>query len=180
MAERDSRESLKIWETAPARILRQIKQLDKKRSLACPRGETLEVFIKGKHEAPKARVKNKKKKVLSQQKVMILLTKKIGNLGAVEIPVWITGNVYEKALLDIGAEINVTPLSIFEKTELMMIDIEKVNITLGNERMVTAVRKNKSVRINGGQFIYEVDFYVLDASKIPVEITYGDPCGDHP
>ncbi|XP_074265769.1 uncharacterized protein LOC141588214 [Silene latifolia] len=90
------------------------------------------------------------------------LPPKCGDPGMFAIPCTIGGLRFEKALLDLGASINVIPYAIYEKLKLRPLKGTSVVIQLADRSSVYPKGVVENVIVGVGKLVFPTDFYVLD------------------
>ncbi|XP_022635852.1 uncharacterized protein LOC106758260 [Vigna radiata var. radiata] len=78
------------------------------------------------------------------------------------IPCVIGNNKFENAMLDLGASINVMPLSIYKSLSLGPLQPTGVVIQLANRSVTHPTGYIEDVLVRVGELIFPVDFYVLE------------------
>ena len=110
-----------------------------------------------------------KKAFLTEQVSAIIQCKtpvKYKDPGSPTIPVNIGGTCIEKALLDLGASVNLLPYSVY--TQLGLGELKPTNITLSLADRSVKIPKGivEDVLVKVDKFYYLVDFVVLDTKQI--------------
>ncbi|XP_020209430.1 uncharacterized protein LOC109794391, partial [Cajanus cajan] len=85
--------------------------------------------------------------------------------GTFCIPCIIGNNKFENAMLDLGASINVMPLSIFKSLSLGPMQPTGVVIQLANRSVAHPTGLIEDVLVRVGELIFPADFYVLDMEE---------------
>ena len=85
--------------------------------------------------------------------------------GTFCIPCIIGNNKFENAMLDLGASINVMPLSIFNSLSLGPLQPTGVVIQLANKSVAHPTGFIEDVLVWVGELIFPADFYVLDMEE---------------
>ena len=95
--------------------------------------------------------------------------------GSPTIPVNIGGNCINKALLDLGASVNLMPHSVYK--QLGLGELKPTNITLSLADRSVKIPKGivEDVLVKIDKFYYPVDFVVLDTEPNHVPIILGRP-----
>jgi hypothetical protein len=99
------------------------------------------------------------------------LPPKLKDLGSFTIPCSIGNSIFEKALYDLGASINLTPLSIFKKFGLGEARPTTVTLQLADRSLKHPRGIIEDVLVKVGKFIFPADFIILDMkedNKIPI------------
>ena len=78
------------------------------------------------------------------------------------VPCIIGNNKFENAMLDLGASINLMPLSIFKSLSLGPLQPTGVVIQLANQSVAHPVGLVDDVLVRVGKLIFLADFYILD------------------
>ena len=110
-----------------------------------------------------------KKAFLTEQVSAIIQSKtlvKYKDPGSPTISVNIGGTCIDKALLDLGASVNLLPYSVYK--QLGLGELKPTNITLSLADRSIKIPKGivKDVLVKVGKFYYPVDFVVLDTEPI--------------
>ena len=110
-----------------------------------------------------------KKAILTEQVSAIIQSKnpvKYKDLGSPTISVNIGGTCIDKALLDLGASVNLLPYSVYE--QLGLGELKPTNITLSLADRSVKIPKGivEDVLVKVDKFYYPVDFVVLDTEPI--------------
>ena len=124
-----------------------------------------------------------KKAFLTEQVSAIIQSKtpvKYKDSGSPTISVNIRGTCINKALLDLGASVNLLPYSVYK--QLGLGELKPINITLSLADRLVTIPKGivEDVLVKVDKFYYLVDFVVLDTEPIasgpnPVPIILGRP-----
>nr|KYP31673.1 hypothetical protein KK1_047881 [Cajanus cajan] len=85
--------------------------------------------------------------------------------GTFCVPCIIGNNKFENAMLDLGASINVMPLSIFNSLSLGPLQPTGVVIQLANRSVSHPTGFVEDVLVQVGELIFPADFYVLDMEE---------------
>ena len=99
------------------------------------------------------------------------LLPKLKDPRSLPIPCSIGNSIFEKALYDLGASINLIPLSIFNKLGLGEARSTIVTLQLTNRSLEHLRGIIEDVLVKVGKFIFLVDFIILDMeedSEIPI------------
>ena len=112
-----------------------------------------------------------KKAFLTEQVIAIIQSKtlvKYKDPGFPTISVNIGGTCIDKALLDLGASVNLLPYSVY--TQLVLGELKPTNITLSLADRSVKIPKGivEDVLVKVDKFYYPVDFVVLDTEPITV------------
>ena len=93
---------------------------------------------------------------------------KYKDLGSPTISVNIGGTCIDKALLDLGASVNLLPYSVYK--QLGLGELKPTNITLSLTDQSVKISKGivEDVLVKVDKFYYPVDFLVLDTEPIAV------------
>ena len=113
-----------------------------------------------------------KKAFLTEQVSAIIQSKypvKYRDPGSPTISVNIGGNCIDKALLDLGASVNLMPYSVYK--QLGLGELQPTNITLSLADRSVKIPKGivEDVLVKIDKFYYPVDFVVLDTEPSPNE-----------
>ena len=97
---------------------------------------------------------------------------KYKDLGSPTIPVNIGGNCINKALLDLGASVNLMPYSVYK--QLGLGELKPTNITLSLADRSVKIPKGivEDVLVKIDKFYYPVDFVVLDTEPSSNELNH--------
>jgi len=80
-------------------------------------------------------------------------------------PCIIGNNKFENAMLDLGASINLMPLSIFKSLSLGPLQPTSVVIQLANRNVANPAGLVDDVLVRVGELIFPADFYILDMEE---------------
>ncbi|KAH6766589.1 hypothetical protein C2S52_017572 [Perilla frutescens var. hirtella] len=94
------------------------------------------------------------------------LPKKCDDPGMFMIPCIIGDRKVEKAMLDLGASINVMPLSVFKELKIGPLKKTRVVIQLADRSNVYPEGLIEDVLVKVDELIFPVDFYVLDMGTV--------------
>ncbi|KAL6312025.1 hypothetical protein AAG906_027216 [Vitis piasezkii] len=116
-----------------------------------------------------------KKAFLTEQVSAIIQCKspvKYKDSGCPTISVMIGGTIVEKALLDLGASVNLLPYSVYK--QLGLGELKPTSITLSLEDRSVKIPRGiiEDVLVQVDNFYYLVDFVVLDTNPIVKETNY--------
>ncbi|XP_058216887.1 uncharacterized protein LOC131327771 [Rhododendron vialii] len=118
----------------------------------------------------KRRTKGQDKVLLTEQVSSILQTEiptKCKDPGCPTIPIAIVGQKFDKALLDLGASVNLLPYSVYLKLGLSDLKATPVTLQLADRSVRIPKGVVEDVLIQVGEFLFPVDFIVLDTCPIP-------------
>ncbi|XP_058217278.1 uncharacterized protein LOC131328345 [Rhododendron vialii] len=111
------------------------------------------------------------KKVFLTEQVSSLfqstLPPKYNDPGCPTISITIGGKVCEKALLDLGASVNLLPFSVYEQLGLGEMKPTRVTLQLADRSIRVPKGVVEDVLVQVDQFVYPVDFVVLDTCSVP-------------
>nr|KYP33130.1 hypothetical protein KK1_046039 [Cajanus cajan] len=93
------------------------------------------------------------------------IPEKCKDLGTFCVPCIIGNSKFENAMLDLGASINVMPLSIFNSLSLGPMQPTSVVIQLENRSVAHPIGFIEDVLVWVGELIFPADFYVLDMEE---------------
>ncbi|RVW37073.1 Retrovirus-related Pol polyprotein from transposon 17.6 [Vitis vinifera] len=113
-----------------------------------------------------------KKAFLTEQVSAILQCKsplKYKDPGSPTISVMIGGKVVEKALLDLGASVNLLPYSVYKQLGLGELKPTTITLSLANRSVKIPRGVIEDVLVQVDNFYYPVDFIVLDTDPIVKE-----------
>ncbi|XP_061352399.1 uncharacterized protein LOC133297303 [Gastrolobium bilobum] len=104
------------------------------------------------------------------------LPPKLQDLGSFSIPC-IIGNTYQgKALCDLGASINLMPLSVFKQLSTGPAKPTTVTLQMANRSIVKPEGKIEDLQVKVDKFILPADFIILDyEADVDVPIILGRP-----
>jgi hypothetical protein len=117
----------------------------------------------------KRKLNVKKKDFLAEQVSAILQnnnTLKYKDPGCPTIPCFIEEHKIKKALLDLGASVNLLPYSVFQSLNLGELKPTSVTLLLADKSVKVARGIVEDVLIQVDKFIYPVDFIVLDTQPV--------------
>ena len=123
-------------------------------------------FLATREEEEKKRaLRSLKKKQVGEQVSSLIqksLPKKCEDPGMFSIPISITNTLFDGAMLDLGASINVLPSSLYEALNLGPLKFTRVAIQLANKSNVLPLGKIEDVIVKVGNLSFPTDFYVLE------------------
>ena len=93
---------------------------------------------------------------------------KYKDLGCRTISVNIGGTCVEKALLDLGASINLLPFSMYKKLGLGELKLTTITLSLADRSIKIPKGTVEDVLIQVDKFYYPVDFIVLNTEPVAV------------
>ena len=93
------------------------------------------------------------------------LPPKFKDLGSFKILCSIRNVIFEKALCDLGASINLKPLSLFRKLGLGEVKATTVTLQLVDRSLKHPISIIENVLIKVGKYIFPTDFIVLEMEK---------------
>ncbi|XP_057803280.1 uncharacterized protein LOC131018583 [Salvia miltiorrhiza] len=99
------------------------------------------------------------------------LPAKIKDLGSFNISCIIGGQHFEKALCDLGANINLMPLSVFQQLTIGELKPTSMRLQMADRSVTYPCGIVEDVLVKVGDFIFPADFVVLDIeddNKIPL------------
>ncbi|XP_058185868.1 uncharacterized protein LOC131303094 [Rhododendron vialii] len=118
-----------------------------------------------------------KRKLQVQKKVFLIeqvsslfqstLPPKYNDPGCPTISFTIGGKVVEKALLDLGMSVNLLPFSVYEQLGLGEIKPTRVTLQLVDWSIRVPKGMVEDVLVQADQFVYPIDFVVLDTCPVP-------------
>ncbi|KAL5571089.1 hypothetical protein UlMin_020686 [Ulmus minor] len=104
------------------------------------------------------------------------LPPKLKDPGSFTIPCSIGNRYFGKALCDLGASINLMPMSIFKKMGIVEARPITVSLQLADRSIAHSEGKIEDVLVKVDKFIFPVDFIVLDyEADLEVPIILGRP-----
>jgi len=83
------------------------------------------------------------------------------------ISILIGGQVIHRALLDLGASVNLLPLTVYKILRVGELTHTKIVLQLANKSTRVPRGVVEDVLIKVGEFIFPVDFVVLDTERVP-------------
>nr|GFA38087.1 reverse transcriptase domain-containing protein [Tanacetum cinerariifolium] len=110
--------------------------------------------------------------------VLKKLPEKLGDPGRFLIPCDFTGLDNCLALADLGASINLIPLSIWKKLRLPTLNDTKMVLELADRTISKRMGVAENVFVKVGKFYFPADFLILDFVADPRSLTL--KCGDTP
>ena len=116
-----------------------------------------------------------KKAFLTEQVSAIIQCKtpmKYKDLGCPTILVNIRGTCVEKALLDLGASVNLLPYSVYKKLGLGELKPTTITLSLADKSIKIPKGTVEDVLIQVDKFYSPVDFFVLDTKPVVVGANY--------
>nr|KYP34893.1 hypothetical protein KK1_044092 [Cajanus cajan] len=123
----------------------------------------------------KRRLKGNEKISLGENVSTIIqpMPQKCKDPGTFTIPCTIGNCIFENAMLDLGASINVMPMSIFKSLGLGPLIPTGVVIQLANRSSTYPSGLIEDVLVRVGELIFPADFYILEmegetATKVPI------------
>ena len=97
---------------------------------------------------------------------------KYKDLGCPTISVMIGGKVVEKALLDLGASVNLLPYSVYKQLGLGELKPTSITLSLADRSVKIPRGIIEDVLVQVDNFYYPVDFVVLDTDHLVKEANY--------
>nr|CAN78226.1 hypothetical protein VITISV_004314 [Vitis vinifera] len=116
-----------------------------------------------------------KKAFLTEQVSAIIQCKspvKYKDLGYPTISVMIGGMIVEKALLDLGASVNLLPYSVYKQLGLGELKTTSITLSLADRSVKIPRGMIEDVLVQVDNFYYPVGFFVLDIDPIVKETNY--------
>jgi len=96
------------------------------------------------------------------KKLAVRMPQKCKDPGMLFVPCIIGSTKFDNAMLDLGASINVMPLSVFTTLHLGPLKSTSVVIELANRNTVNHVGVPEDVLVRVDKLIFPADFYILD------------------
>ena len=93
------------------------------------------------------------------------LSKKAKESGSFNIPCTIGGSSLEKPLCDLGASINLIPLSMFQKLGLGNVKLTTISLQMAYHFITYPKGIIEDVLVKVDKFIFPMDFIVLDMEE---------------
>ena len=112
-----------------------------------------------------------KKKAINQVEILEVL-RQVNDLGCTTISVNIGGTCVEKALLDLGAGVNLLPYSVYKQLGLGELKSTTITLSLADRSIKILKGTMEDVLIQVDKFYYPVDFVVLDTKPVAVGANY--------
>jgi len=113
------------------------------------------------------------------EKPVAAIPNKCKDPGTFTIPCIIGSNRFENAMLDLGASLNVMPLSVFTSLSLGPLETTRIVIQLANRNKIQPTRLIEDVLIQVNKLVFPVDFYILDMGAIgPILYYFGLNCSN--
>ncbi|XP_012437121.1 uncharacterized protein LOC105763430 [Gossypium raimondii] len=104
------------------------------------------------------------------------LPQKLKDLGSFTIPLSIGNQYVGKALCDLGASVNLMPMSVFKKLGIGEVRPTTITLQLAYRSFVNSEGTIEDVLIKVDKFIFPVDFIVFDCKDDKdVRIIFGRP-----
>ncbi|KAM6543476.1 hypothetical protein CsatB_007923 [Cannabis sativa] len=101
---------------------------------------------------------------------------KFKDLGSFNIPCSIGGSVETKALCDLGANVNLMPLSVFRKLKLGEAHPTTISLRMVDRSVKYPRGVIEDVLVKVGKFIFSTDFIILDMEEdANISIILGRP-----
>ena len=97
---------------------------------------------------------------------MLFRSVKYKDLGYPTISVMIGETCVEKALLDLGASVNLLPYSIYKQLGLGKLKPTSITLSLADRSMKIPRGMIEDVLVQVDKFYYLVDFFVLDTDPV--------------
>ncbi|XP_024178672.1 uncharacterized protein LOC112184654 [Rosa chinensis] len=119
----------------------------------------------------KRRYKDKETVALSEEASTVLLRKlppKLKDPGRFTIPCTIGERRFEKALLDLGASINLMPYTVYETLKLGELKDTQVTIQLADCSIAFPKGIVEDVLVQVGELIFPADFFILEMEPEPM------------
>ena len=116
-----------------------------------------------------------KKAFLTEQMSAIIQCKtpvKYKDPGCPIISVNIGGTCVEKALLDLGASVNLLSYSVYKQLGLGELKPTTITLSLADRSVKIPKGTIENVLVQVGKFYYPVDFVVLDTEPVAVGVNY--------
>ena len=110
-----------------------------------------------------------KKAFLTEQVSAIIQCKssvKYKDSGCPTISVMIGGTVVEKALLDLGASVNLLPYCVYKQLGLKELKPTSITVSLVDRSLKIPRRMIEDILVQVDKFYYPVDFVVLDMDPV--------------
>ncbi|MBZ2164421.1 retropepsin-like domain-containing protein, partial [Alteromonas stellipolaris] len=75
--------------------------------------------------------------------------------------------IIDRALLDLGAGVNLLPYSVYQQLQICELRPTKITLQLADRSVKTPKGEIEDVLVKVGEFIFPVDFVVLET--VPIE-----------
>jgi hypothetical protein len=119
---------------------------------------------------------------LTEEVSVVLLRKlppKLKDPGSFTIPCKICDQLFERALLDLGADVNLLPYTVYETMSLGELQPTAIAVQLADKSIKRPRGILEDVLVKVGEFILPADFIVLDMEEshmpFPLPIILGRP-----
>ena len=138
-------------------------------------------FLKQLCTTKRQQAQNSKKKVKIKEQISAAFQKslpeKCEDPGIFSIPIIIGNSLFDRAMLDLGASINVIPSYLYENLKIGPLHDTCVTIKLADRSNVRPLGKIEDVLVRVGDLTFPTDFYVLkmDYDKNAIPILLGRP-----
>ncbi|KAL4356210.1 hypothetical protein AHAS_Ahas09G0063900 [Arachis hypogaea] len=116
----------------------------------------------------KKRLKGDETVVLTKECSAVIqnnLPRKIPDPGCFQIPCTIGSTTFEKALCDMGASINLMPLSVMKKLQIQEVQPTKIALQMADKSMKPAYGLVENILVKVGKFFLPADFVILDTGE---------------
>ena len=90
------------------------------------------------------------------------LPRKMPDPGSFQIPCTIGSTTFEKALCDLGASINLMPLSVMKKLQIQEAQPTRIALQMADKSMKRAYGLVENILVKVGKFFLPADFVILD------------------
>ncbi|RVW20459.1 Retrovirus-related Pol polyprotein from transposon opus [Vitis vinifera] len=167
--------------------VRDVKALITLRSGKKVESPTPKLYVEEKEEEEtkkREEMKGKKKDISEGKRTKAFLTEqgsaiiqcksplKYKDPGCPTISVMIRGKVVEKALLDLGASVNLLPYSVYKQLGLGELKPTSITLSLADRSVKIPRGIIKDVLVQVDKFYYPIDFVVLDTNPLVKEANY--------
>ncbi|KAL4374043.1 hypothetical protein AHAS_Ahas05G0142300 [Arachis hypogaea] len=132
--------------------------------------EQMPIYVKFMKEllSKKKRLKGDETVVLTKECSAVIqnnLPRKMSDPGSFQIPCTIGSTTFEKALYDLGASINLMPLSEMKKLQIQEAQPTKIALQMADKSMKPAYRLVENILVKVGKFFLPADFVILDTGE---------------
>ncbi|XP_057755983.1 uncharacterized protein LOC130975174 [Arachis stenosperma] len=93
------------------------------------------------------------------------LPRKMPDLRSFQIPCTIGSNTIEKALGDLGASINLIPLSVMKKLQIQEVQPTRITLQMADKSIKPTYGLLENILVKVGKFFLPIDFVTLDTGE---------------
>ena len=132
--------------------------------------EQMPIYVKFMKEllSKKKHLKGDETVVLTKECSAIIqnnLSRKMLDPGSFQIPCTIGSTTFEKALCDLGASINLMPLSVMKKLQIQEAQPTRIALQMADKSIKPAYRLVENILVKVGKFFLPADFVILDTGE---------------